>query len=93
MHHKIEEIVDYLDNGNLCPAVIFVFNIKKITEYAKMLSLKNLVPLYQQNEISNFYESVVQELPEILQSGIGMHHAGLLPILKKRQLKFCILEA
>ena len=96
MHHKIEEIVDYLDNQDLCPAVIFVFSIKKITEYAKMLSLKNLVPLHQQKEISNFYESVVnsmpledrripqvQELREILQSGIGMHHAGLLPILKE----------
>jgi antiviral helicase SKI2 len=96
MHHKIEEIVDYLDNEDLCPAVIFVFSIKKITEYAKMLSLKNLVPLHQQKEISDFYESVVnsmpledrripqvQELREILQSGIGMHHAGLLPILKE----------
>ena len=96
MHHKIEEIVDYLDNEDLCPAVIFVFSIKKITEYAKMLSLKNLVPLHQQKEISNFYENVVnsmppedrripqvQELREILQSGIGMHHAGLLPILKE----------
>ena len=96
MHYKIEEIVDYLDNKDLCPAVIFVFSIKRITEYSKMLSLKNLVPRNQQNEISNFFRSVVstmppedrkipqvKELEEILQSGIGVHHAGLLPILKE----------
>ena len=96
MHYKIEEIIDYLDNNELCPAVIFVFSIKRINEYAKMLSLKNLVSKKKKKEIINFYKSVVnsmpledrqipqvQELEEILQSGIGMHHAGLLPILKE----------
>ena len=96
MHYKIEEIVDYLDNNDKCPAVIFVFSIKRITEYAKMLSLKNLVPRNQKNEIIKFYKEVVNSMPkedqeipqvkeleEILQSGIGMHHAGLLPILKE----------
>ena len=96
MHYKIEEIVDYLDNNDKCPAVIFVFSIKRINEYAKMLSLKNLVPLHKQNEITKFYKEVVNSMPkedqeipqvkeleEILKSGIGMHHAGLLPILKE----------
>ena len=96
MHYKIEEIVDYLDNNDLCPAVIFVFSIKRISEYSKMLSLKNLVPRNQKNEIINFYKNVVNSMPpedreipqvkeleEILQSGIGVHHAGLLPILKE----------
>ena len=32
IHYKIEEIVDYLYDEDLCPAVIFVFSIKKITE-------------------------------------------------------------
>ena len=96
MHYKIEEIVDYLDSKDLCPAVIFVFSIKRITEFAKMLSLKNLVPKGQQNEIIRFYNKVVDSMPkedrnipqvkelqEILPSGIGVHHAGLLPILKE----------
>ena len=96
MHYKIEEIVDYLDNNDLCPAVIFVFSIKRISEYSKMLSLKNLVPRNQINEIINFYRNVVNSMPpedreipqvkeleEILKSGIGVHHAGLLPILKE----------
>jgi len=96
IHHKIEEIVDYLYDNDLCPAVIFVFSIKKITEYAKMLSLKNLASKNESKEILRFYNQVVksmpeedqyipqvQELTEILQSGIGVHHAGLLPIIKE----------
>ena len=96
MHYKIEEIVDYLDKNDKCPAVIFVFSIKKINEYAKMLSLKNLVSKHKKNEIIKFYKNVVNSMPkedqeipqvkelgEILLSGIGMHHSGLLPILKE----------
>ena len=96
IHYKIEEVVDYLYNYELCPAVIFVFSIKRITEYAKMLSLKALVPQSQKQEIISFYNNVVNSMPEedrnipqvrelqeILPSGIGMHHSGLLPILKE----------
>ena len=32
MHHKIFEIIDFLEKNSFCPAVIFVFSIKKITE-------------------------------------------------------------
>ena len=96
IHHKIEEIVDYLHDYDLCPAVIFVFSIKRITEYAKMLSLKQLASNSESSEITRFYNQVVnsmpeedqyipqvQELKEILPSGIGVHHAGLLPIIKE----------
>ena len=96
IHHKIEEIVDYLNDKELCPAVIFVFSIKKISEYSKMLSLKALLSHNQEKEIENFYDEVVnsmpledrkipqvQELREILKSGIGVHHSGLLPIIKE----------
>ena len=60
-----------------------------------MLSLKNLATESEQNEIRRFYDQVVnsmppedqtipqvQELYEILNSGIGVHHAGLLPVIK-----------
>ena len=97
VHHKIEEIVDYLYKNKLCPAVIFVFSIKRIMEYAKMLSLKDLInDENQRNQIVKFYDQVVNSMPEedrsipqvgemreILQSGIGVHHAGLLPIIKE----------
>jgi antiviral helicase SKI2 len=96
VHHKIDEIINYLNDQDLCPAVIFVFSIKRITEYAKMLSLKSLISNEEKKQITEFYEKVVnsmpiedqnipqvQELSEILISGIGVHHAGLLPIIKE----------
>ena len=97
MHHKLFEIVDYLEKNILCPAVIFVFSIKKITEYTRMLSIKNLLTNGEKSKVINFFNEVItsklskedQEIPqiqetlEILKSGIGLHHAGLLPILKE----------
>ena len=96
MHFKIEEIVDYLAHEEKTPAVIFVFSIKKINEYAKMLSLKQLTTKSEQNQILQFFNKCmntlpeedrmipqIQEMREILKSGIGVHHSGLLPILKE----------
>ena len=97
MHYKLVEMVNYLQKNNLCPAVIFVFSIKRITEYTRMLSNKNLLNEEEKSKINKFFNEVIsskltkedQEIPqineifEILQSGIGLHHAGLLPILKE----------
>ena len=90
-------MVNYLQKNNLCPAVIFVFIIKRITEYTRMLSNKNLLNELEKSKIKKFFNEVIssklikedQEIPQIneifqiLQSGIGLHHAGLLPILKE----------
>ena len=97
MHHKLLEIVDYLEKNSFCPAVIFVFSIKKITEYTRMLSNKRLLNDKERSKVISFFNQVItsklseedkqipqiQETLEILQSGIGLHHAGLLPILKE----------
>ena len=97
MHHKLVEMVDYLQKNTLCPAVIFVFSIKRITEYTRMLSSKNLLNEEEKSKITKFFNEVIsskisekdQQIPqikemyEILQTGIGLHHAGLLPILKE----------
>ena len=97
MHHKLFEIVDYLETKELCPAVIFVFSIRRITEFTRMLSIKNLLTISEKQIIVKFFDEVIksklseedQEIPqikearEILQSGIGLHHAGLIPILKE----------
>ena len=97
MHHKLFEIVDFLEKNSFCPAVIFVFSIKKITEYTRMLTIKNLLTDQEKSKVIKFFNEVItskiskedQEIPqiketlEILKSGIGLHHAGLLPILKE----------
>ena len=63
VHHKIDEIINYLNDQDLCPAVIFVFSIKRITEYAKMLSLKSLISNEEKKQITEFYEKVVNSMP------------------------------
>ena len=97
MHHKLVEMVEYLQKNALCPAVIFVFSIKRITEYTRMLSSKNLLNEEEKGKVTKFFNEVIsskisekdQQIPqikemyEILQTGIGLHHAGLLPILKE----------
>ena len=97
MHHKLVEMVEYLRKEKLCPAVIFVFSIRRITEYTRMLTTKNLLNEEEKNKIIKFFNEVIsskiskedQEIPqikevlEILKSGIGLHHSGLLPILKE----------
>ena len=95
-HLKIEEMVNYVNEKSLTPAVIFVFSIKKINEYAKMLKSKLLITNTEIQQIRNFYDKCIntlsnedkeipqiQELREMLINGIGIHHSGLLPILKE----------
>ncbi len=95
-HLKIEEIVNYVNEKALTPVVIFVFSIKKINEYSKMLKSKLLISKEEVQQIRNFFDKCIntlsnedkdipqiQELREMLINGIGIHHSGLLPILKE----------
>ena len=96
---KILEIVKYLLSNKLYPATLFVFNIRKIQDYSTMLIKNNNLPAISEEEkekINNFFEKAISVIPkeelnisqinyvkQILQLGIGVHHSGLLPILKE----------
>ena len=96
---KILEIVKYLLNNKLFPATLFVFNIRKIQEYSSMLFKNNNfqeLPKQDKEKINNFFDKTISVIPteeqkipqikyikQILQYGIGVHHSGLLPILKE----------
>jgi len=96
-HLKLEEIVNYLLKNDLAPAVVFVFSIKKIDEYAKMLAATDArVDKVTSHKIIKFFDKCmsklsnedrdinqVQVMRRILPQGIGIHHAGLIPILKE----------
>ncbi len=95
-HLKIEEISNYVNKENLTPTVMFVFSIKKIDEYAKMLSKTQFITDGEKSRIIKFFDKCIKKLtPEdqkigqiqflrtLLQSGVGIHHSGLLPILKE----------
>ena len=95
-HLKIEEIVNYVNKENLTPVVVFTFSIKKIDEYSKMLSSNQYITKAESTRIINFFDKCIGKLAEedrkigqiqairqLLPCGIGVHHAGLLPILKE----------
>ena len=96
---KIMETVKYLLYNKLYPATLFIFNIRKIQEYSNMLLKNNNIPEISNEErekINNFFNVTISSLPsqeqkipqinyirQLLQYGIGVHHSGLLPILKE----------
>ena len=56
-HLKIQEIIKHLSDNNLTPAVIFVFSIKKIDDYAKFMGVTDsLVSKDESHKILNFYD-------------------------------------
>ena len=93
------ENVHYIINNKLYPATLFIFNIRKISEYSSLLLEKgnlNELPSSEKSRINNFFEKVINTIPKqeqnikqikyiknLLQYGIGVHHSGLLPILKE----------
>ena len=96
---KIIEITKYLLNKKLFPATLFVFNIRKIEDYSNMIIKNNNMPELPEedkNKVNIFFNKIISMIPEnekkikqinyvkkILQYGIGVHHSGLLPILKE----------
>jgi len=95
-HFKIEEISTYLQKENLFPAVMFTFSIKKINEYARMISKTQFNTQIESTKIISFFDKCIKKLDEydrnigqiqamrqLLPTGVGVHHSGLLPILKE----------
>lgn len=90
------QLVQYLKQHNLLPAVVFVFSKKRCEEYADTLSSIDFCNAREKSEIHMFVDRAVsrlkkedRELPQILKirdllsRGIAVHHGGLLPIVKE----------
>ncbi|XP_052720162.1 helicase SKI2W-like [Crassostrea angulata] len=89
-------VIDMLKKKDKLPAVAFTFSKKKIDENAQNLLSKDLTTASEKSEIHIFFHSAIkklkppdQKLPQVLQmesllkNGIGVHHSGILPILKE----------
>lgn len=89
-------LVQYLNQKKLLPAVIFVFSKKRCEDYADTLGSVNFCTAKERSEIHMFIDRAVarlkkedRELPQILKirdmlsRGIAVHHGGLLPIVKE----------
>jgi superfamily II RNA helicase len=93
---KYKELVNKLKDGGLVPCILFCFSRDKCDKRAEKLksvdllsdSEKNIVKLYFQRAIKRL-EPIDRELPqvlfvrELLERGLGVHHSGILPILKE----------
>jgi antiviral helicase SKI2 len=89
-------LIHYLDKEILTPTVVFSFSKKKCEEIAQMLQSLDLNTAKERGLVQGFTLLTVarlsendSELPqvklvcEMVQRGIGVHHGGLLPLLKE----------
>lgn len=89
-------LIRYLDREQLTPTVVFSFSKKKCEEIARMLQSLDLNTAKERNAVQGFVIQAVsrlsqkdQKLPQVImisemvERGIGIHHGGLLPILKE----------
>ena len=90
------KLIDTLHKKSLLPAVAFVFSRKQCEDIAVSLQNTDLNEAGEKNEIHKFINQSIsrlkgsdKELPQIvrmadlLKRGIGIHHSGLLPIVKE----------
>ncbi|RLN32622.1 hypothetical protein BBJ28_00000426 [Nothophytophthora sp. Chile5] len=90
------KLVNSLKDKGLLPVVVFAFSKRLCEESASKLAKLDLSSPSERSEIHLFVETSIQrlqgsdrELPqvltmkEMLKRGIGVHHGGLLPILKE----------
>nr|XP_039270547.1 helicase SKI2W-like [Styela clava] len=89
-------IVERLRKKEQLPVVAFTFSRKRCDDNASMLTSLDLTSSAEKSEIHIFFNKCVQKLkgsdrklPQVthmsglLQRGIGVHHSGILPILKE----------
>jgi antiviral helicase SKI2 len=85
-----------LDTKQLLPVVSFIFSRKRCDENIKLLnsldlntaSEKSRIHLFLKKSLSNLKEDdknipQIVHLTESLMRGIGVHHSGILPIMKE----------
>lgn len=96
-NHAWVPIIKYLQKRALDPAIFFCFSKKKCNEAADQLHAQDLTSgATDKNQIHMFFQNAIgrlsasdRNLPQIarhremLKRGIGVHHAGVLPIVKE----------
>ncbi|KAK9500520.1 hypothetical protein O3M35_001769 [Rhynocoris fuscipes] len=90
------ELVNYLEQKDWMPTVVFAFSRKICDMLADLMSSVDLTTKTDKMHISSFFKRQIDKLDEIdrnlpqivkmeahLKNGIGVHHSGILPILKE----------
>lgn len=89
-------LVDHLKSNKLLPVVAFTFSRAKCDQNSKQLRCLDLTTQVEKHHIHHFFEECIKNLKEpdrkipqiiqmreILMLGIGVHHSGVLPIIKE----------
>ncbi|GAW80164.1 DEAD/DEAH box helicase [Plasmodium gonderi] len=93
---KLQALIKKLEQDNKLPVVLFCFSRIKCETYAKSMPHLNFLDNKQKSKVHLFIkESIaklctqdrelnqIKTLTKLLEKGIGIHHSGLLPILKE----------
>uniref|UniRef100_A0AAR2L9J9 SKI2 homolog, superkiller viralicidic activity 2-like n=1 Tax=Pygocentrus nattereri TaxID=42514 RepID=A0AAR2L9J9_PYGNA len=91
-----QTLLNYLSQRQQTPVVAFTFSRTRCDDNARSLTSLDLTSSVEKNEIHSFFQSSLsrlrggdRQLPQILlmrdllKRGIGVHHSGILPILKE----------
>ena len=84
LNEQIEKMAEGSDEGRYTPALIFCFNRDRCWEVAEQLKGKTLLAEGQQGRLSDalaahdWSKGAGPKLKQILQRGVGVHHAGVL---------------
>lgn len=89
-------LIDHLKRNDLLPVVVFTFSRAHCDKSAEILESQNLTTGEEKSKIHSFYQQCIkhlkkpdQKLPQIIKmktiltNGIGVHHSGVLPIVKE----------
>lgn len=88
------ELVSELETEKKLPCIFFVFSRRGCEEKATELAMKHdFLDPSQKQEVIRYFNSLMKDeykqlesvkmLKSVLQKGIGVHHAGILPVLKE----------
>jgi antiviral helicase SKI2 len=89
-------LIDHLSKRDKLPVVVFTLSRNRIDQNASLLTSMDLTTSMEKSDIHHFIRKCVQrlkgsdkklpqvlQLTELLKRGIGIHHSGILPILKE----------
>jgi len=95
-NQDLHRIVKLIMTRNLNPVIVFSFSKKDCEKYALELKREDYTDEVEKDLISQVYSNAIESLSEddrklpqveallpLLKRGIGIHHGGLLPILKE----------
>ena len=88
-------MIEFLNDRNLLPAILFVFSRKKCQDFAESINV-SLVDHLERKEIEKTFDYYIRKLvntnenieqidtvKRLAMKGIGYHHSGMLPPLKE----------